>query len=159
MKVGMKNNPASALMVVVIGTAGLMILLFTCWQIGSWYDEIMVERMRVVKRFYATEQGLNAGLVLVARQFDALRTTLTGRMAPVALSVPAVQIDGHLVACRVTVGLPPEQIPGMHLVVQAELIDAGRPVSCLACFVEKIVTTVKKEASFVVHHFTTHVSS
>lgn len=154
MRPRVKNNPASALLVVVIGTAGLMMLLFTCWQIGSWYDDVMVERVLYIKRFYATEFVLNSGLTLVVRQFDILRSTLAGRSEPVVLSVPAGQIDGRPVESRVTVALPPGLDSGVQLLVRAVLVDGGHPVCCLACLVEKVTQKSKNEASFVAHHFT-----
>lgn len=147
-----ENKPASALLIVLAGTTGLLALLFTCWQMGSWADDLVGEREQCIKRFYATEMVLSYGLTQVRQKFDVLRTQVEQSTDPVQLFLTRLMIDGRTHEVVVTVDRP--VVAGQTLVVRAAIVVEGRTYCCLRCLLERIKPHSKQEdPRFVVHHF------
>ena len=154
----MKNNAASALLIVLAGTTGLLVLLFTCWQMGSWADDLVGEREQYIKCFYATEMVLNGGLAHVRQQFDVLRVQVEQRVDPLRLLLARPMIDGR--AYEVVVTVDRAAVAGQTLMVRAAMVIDGRAYCSLRCLIEKVQPKNEQEdPTFVIHHFQSTVST
>ena len=66
-----KQNPASALILVLLITSTLTLLSFSCWYKSSLLLDIAIARETWYRNFYQTERALQHGCMVAKQNFDS----------------------------------------------------------------------------------------
>ncbi len=151
----MKQQPASALLVVL----GMMVIvsgvLLHAWFVGSLRFDVLAGREQSWINFYAAQATLNLGLASLREQFPVFLSQAAGAKKSLVIDVTASLFDGSCTRQRALVFIKKSADTQMRdaLRVHARVYQNDRCVSAVACVLRK-QTMRNQESRFVVSHFT-----
>ena len=158
----LKRSHSSMLVLVMMVLTALNLLALASWQAMSLGYDVVIQREKMVKRFYRAEILFDMGIVLVKNNFTAFVKAVDKQSVPMAIDLTqAVQevcgakskiIEGYVFVCKPNVK---EITDTLHIkAILKECDSAPFMMQCWLQRVPKILEDGKKGYVFVVEYFT-----